>query len=123
MVPNEDFKGIGNNVTCKINAGMIMGSLFLSLSNTIGLCFYYLKMVKDHIMSERQFKNKLEKKLHIAALIFTISMVAILIIALVNTSPQGPNMCSTSPGKNMKNKIVPGLLGCCFVPGRAGPRT
>ena len=120
MVPNTDFTGIGNNITCKINAGMRIGSVFLSLSYTFGLCFYHLKMVKDH-MSERQFKKKLEKKLHIAALIFPISMVAILVIPLeINPSRQGQTMCSAFPGKNMKKRIVTGLLGCCFLGGLVG---
>lgn len=121
LVPNKDsLTGIGNHITCKIQGILTIGSMFLSLSYTFGLCFYHLKMVKDH-MSERQFKKKLEKKLHIAALIFPIIMIVMAVTALeIDPSTQGPVVCSAFPDKNLKRKIVPGLIGISFLSGFVG---
>lgn len=73
-------------------------------------------------MSERQFKKKLEKKLHFVALIFPISMVVISVIILeINPSRQGTTMCSSSPGENpAKKNLVPVFIGFCFLSGLVG---
>ena len=86
--------GLGNDTTCALDGFLL--KLGQPLMYSCLLCFYFLcRLCKN--MSDREFKQRIEWKLHIFIILFgLVDAIASLLTGMLNTA-SGGTVCTTAP--------------------------
>jgi hypothetical protein len=127
LINPDPFTGtISNQLTCNIEASMFIFGALMHVQYTIGLCLFYLMVVK-HNMTDQAFIKAYEKKIHFGALASPIPLLILMIMTKnINPLPDGqlcfvnsaPIGCAGDPDVDCtrgENPLIYGMLAA-FVP-------
>jgi len=80
---------ISNQLTCDIQASIFISGCLIHIQYTMGLCLFYIMVVK-HNITDQAFSKAYERKIHVGALVSPIPLLILMILTEnINPLPDG----------------------------------